>query len=191
MDEAAEFEIRFAREADHLALLELSPRLTTGAAPWRDPEKVAAAARGWIESSLASAHEDGRAVLVALLDGRVAGMLSLAEREHFTAEMDAYVGELVVGRAFEGRGAGQALMAAAQRWAAGRGLSRIALDTGARNHRARNFYDRSGFEEEQIGLSKAVAPDRFVPKLRSAIGDFVIGVRDGHRAPARTPGSCG
>jgi GNAT superfamily N-acetyltransferase len=47
--------------------------------------------------------------------------------------MDAYVGELVIGSAFEGRGAGRALMAAAERWAAERGLSRITLDTGAHN----------------------------------------------------------
>jgi GNAT superfamily N-acetyltransferase len=156
MPESADFHIRPVREEDHLALLELSPRLTIGAAPWRDPAGFAAAARGWIESSLASAHEDGRAVLVALLDGRVAGLVSLAERRHFTGEMDAYVGELVTDEALEGRGAGRALMAAAERWAAQWGLARITLDTGARNRRARRFYEWTGFEEEEIRFSKAV-----------------------------------
>jgi ribosomal protein S18 acetylase RimI-like enzyme len=159
MSEPADFDIRPFREEDYPALLELSPRLTTGAAPWRDPAKFAAAARGWIESSLASAHEDGRAVMVALLDGRIAGMVSLAEREHFTGDKDAYVGELVTGSSFEGRGAGQALMTAAERWAVRRGLSRITLETGARNHRARHFYERAGYEEEEISFSKAAGPD--------------------------------
>jgi ribosomal protein S18 acetylase RimI-like enzyme len=159
MDKPADFDIRPAREEDYPALLALSPRLTTGAAPWRDPARFAIAARGWIESSLALAYEDGHAVIVALLDGRVAGLVSLAEREHFTGDLDAYVGELVTGSAVEGRGAGQALMAAAEKWAAGRGLSRITLETGAHNHRARHFYERVGYEEEEVRLSKAVRPD--------------------------------
>ena len=137
-------------------LLRLSSRLTTGVAPWRDPGKVAIAVRGWIESSLASAWEDGHAVLVALLDGQVAGMVSLAGREHFTGDLDAYVGELVIGDAMEGRGAGRALMAAAEQRAASWGLPRITLETGTRNHRARRFYQRIGFEEEDIRLTKAV-----------------------------------
>jgi ribosomal protein S18 acetylase RimI-like enzyme len=156
MAETADFHIRPVRDADHPALLELSPRLTIGAAPWRDPAGFAAAARGWIESSLASAHDDGHAVLVALLDGRVAGLVSLVKRRHFTGEMDAYVGELVIGSAFEGRGAARALMTAAERWAAERGLSRITLETGVHNHRARRFYERAGFDEEEIRFSKAL-----------------------------------
>jgi ribosomal protein S18 acetylase RimI-like enzyme len=97
-------------------------------------------------------------VLVALLDDQVVGMVSLAEREHFTGEVDAYVGELAVGRAMEGRGAGRALMTAAERWAAARGLPRITLETGARNHRARHFYEDAGYQEEEVRLTKAVVP---------------------------------
>jgi ribosomal protein S18 acetylase RimI-like enzyme len=156
MSESGDFLIRPVREQDRDALVKLSARLTIGAAPWRDPAGIAAAARGWIESSLAAANEDGRAMFVALLDDRVAGLVSMAERPHFTGEVDAYVGELVTDEAFEGRGAGRALMAAVERWAAGRGLSRITLDTGARNRRARRFYERFGFEEEEIRFSKAV-----------------------------------
>ena len=69
-------------------------------------------------------------------------MVSLAEREHFTGDLDAYIGELVTDSAAKGSGAGQALMAAAEKWAASRGLSRITLETGARNHRARRFYEK-------------------------------------------------
>jgi ribosomal protein S18 acetylase RimI-like enzyme len=158
MIDSGELGIRPASPEDYPALLDLSPRLAIGVAPWRDPAKVAAAVREWIESSLASVGEQGHAVLVALIDGQVAGMVSLAEREHFTGELDAYVGELVVDRAVEGRGAGRALMAAAEQWAAARGLPRITLETGARNHRARHFYEDAGYQEEEIRLTKAVAP---------------------------------
>ena len=160
MTDSGDFAIRPARPQDYPALLGLSPRLVIGVAPWRDPAKVATAVREWIESSLASAGEQGHAVLVALLDGQVAGMVSLAEREHFTGEVDAYVGELVVDRAMEGRGAGRALMAAAEQWAAARGLPRITLETGARNHRARRFYEDAGYQEEEVRLTKAVPPSK-------------------------------
>jgi ribosomal protein S18 acetylase RimI-like enzyme len=157
MGDSGEIEIRPVRDEDHPALLALSQRLTIGVAPWRDPVKVAAAARGWITTSLALAGDDGHAVLVAVLDEQVAGLVSLAEREHFTGDLDAYIGELATSSAAEGRGAARALMAAAGQWAAGRGLARIALDTGARNHRARRFYDKAGFEEEDIRLSRPVS----------------------------------
>jgi len=160
MTDSGDFDIRPAGPEDYPTLLDLSPRLAIGVAPWRDPAKVATAVREWIESSLASAGEQGRAVLVALLDGQVAGMVSLAEREHFTGQVDAYVGELVVNRAMEGRGAGRALMAAAEQWAAARGLARITLETGACNHRARHFYESAGYQAEEVRLTKAVAPRR-------------------------------
>ena len=158
MTQTIHFEIRPVNPADYSAVLALSPRLTIGAAPWRDPDRVAAAARGWIESSLAAAGQDGHALLVALAGGQVAGMVSLVEREHFTGELDGYIGELAVGHAQEGCGAGRALLAAAGRWAACRGLARITLDTGAANHRAQRLYARTGFVPEDIRLSKPVSP---------------------------------
>jgi len=151
-----EFEIRPVRAEEHPAVLELSQRLTIGAAPWRDPARFAAAARGWIETSLAAAEDAGHAVFVAVWGGRVAGVVSVAEREHFTGDLDAYVGELVTDAAVAGRGAGRALMAAAQQWAAQRGLYRITLETGAANERARHFYANLGYEEEEIRLSRPV-----------------------------------
>jgi hypothetical protein len=81
MTDSGELGIRPARPEDYPALLDLSPRLAIGVAPWRDPAKVAAAVREWIESSLASVGEQGHAVLVAVIDGQVAGMVSLAERD--------------------------------------------------------------------------------------------------------------
>jgi ribosomal protein S18 acetylase RimI-like enzyme len=49
-------------------------------------------------------------------------------------------------------------MAAAERWAAARGLPRITLETGACNQRARHFYEEAGYQEEEVTLTKAVAP---------------------------------
>jgi ribosomal protein S18 acetylase RimI-like enzyme len=157
MAEQQELRIRPAGPGDSPALLALSERLAIGVAPWRDPVKVAAAVRSWVESSLAAAGRDGHAMLVAQYGDHVAGLVSLAERAHFTGQTDAYVGELVVDAGMEGRGVGQALMAAAEEWAAGRGLACITLETGTRNNRARHFYERSGYQEEDIRLTKPIA----------------------------------
>lgn len=156
MTNRLEFIIRSAQAGDHPALLDLSGRLTTGVAPWRDPAKVATAVRGWITSSLTAAGQDGHDVLVALLGDEVAGLVSLSEREHFTGETDAYIGELAVSTGLEGRGAGRALVAAAEQWAANRALARVTLETGACNYRARHFYERAGYQQEDIRFTKPV-----------------------------------
>jgi ribosomal protein S18 acetylase RimI-like enzyme len=154
MADRIEFDIRPAQADDRAALLDLSGRLTIGAAPWRDPDRIAAVARGWVTGSLESAGQEGHAMLVALLDGQVVGLVSVAELDHFTGETEAYIGELAVAAAVEGRGAGRALLAAAERWAASRGLTHLTLHTGWRNHRARQFYERAGFLAEDIRFTK-------------------------------------
>lgn len=156
MNQPPGLDIRPARPEDLPALTELSPRLTIGVAPWRSPEKVAGAVRGWIESSLAQAQHDGHAVMVAVLDDQIAGIVSVAEHKHWTGDRDAYIGELITHSAIEGRGVGRALLAAAEKWAAGRGLSMITLETGAGNHRARRFYKEAGYQDEDIRLAKRV-----------------------------------
>jgi ribosomal protein S18 acetylase RimI-like enzyme len=156
MDNSAAIAIRPVRAGDHAAVSALSPRLTTGVAPWRDPAKVAQAARGWVESSLGAAGQGGHAVLVAELDGKVVGMVSLAVRTHFTGETDAYIGELITDRAAEGRGAGRALLAAAEQWAAEHGFARVTLETGTRNDRALRLYERAGYLTEEVRLTKTL-----------------------------------
>jgi ribosomal protein S18 acetylase RimI-like enzyme len=56
----------------------------------------------------------------------------------------------------EGRGVGRALLAAAEDWAAGRGLAYITLETGTGNDRARHFYECAGYKGEEIRLTKPV-----------------------------------
>jgi ribosomal protein S18 acetylase RimI-like enzyme len=84
----------------------------------------------------------------------------VGEQAHFAGQVDGYVGELAVARDWEGRGVGRRLMAAAEDWAAGRGLAFLTLDTGADNHPARGLYRSLGFGEETVGLTKRVAAAR-------------------------------
>jgi L-amino acid N-acyltransferase len=146
--------IRLYREEDRTAILELAGRLAIGIAPWRSPEGMVSAARGWAEASIAGIGPE-RAVFVAEgLEGRILGFASVARQVEFTGEPQAYVGELAVADAAEGNGIGQALLAAIETWTRSQGLSFIVIDTGAGNTRARRFYGRNGFVEEGVRLTK-------------------------------------
>jgi hypothetical protein len=91
--------IRPYRGGDRGQVMDLAPRLSEGVAAWRDPEAVGRAVRGWVAGSLETAAEPGHAVFVAEADGEIAGVVTVTEKAHFTGQVDAYVGELVVAAA--------------------------------------------------------------------------------------------
>jgi ribosomal protein S18 acetylase RimI-like enzyme len=157
--EQASVAIRPYRDEDRDAIVTLAPRLTEGVAAWRDTDAVALAVRGWVTSSLDQNGRDDRGVLVAVSDGCVAGFATVTIRRHFTGQMDAYIGELVVSAELERTGVGRALVNAAESWARKHGLQRITLETGAANVRARSFYQALGYAEEEVRLSKPVSID--------------------------------
>ena len=149
-------EIRPLQPEDHARVLALAPRLTEGVAAWRDSQPVLRAVRGWVESSLDTASQPDHAVYVAIADGRVAGLVTVCERAHFTGQVDAYIGELAVDSSLERRGIATQLVSAAEVWAARRGLAFLTLETGAANQPARAFYAQRGYQEEDIRLTKAI-----------------------------------
>ncbi|MEV6489774.1 GNAT family N-acetyltransferase [Actinoplanes sp. NPDC051633] len=157
----AEVCVRRYEPRDREAAVLLATRLETGVAHWRDADAVRRAVVGWVEASLANADAEDQAVFVAEVGGDVVGLVTVAERMHFTGEIDAYVGELVVKCTHERRGVGRLMMNAAEEWARRRGLRYLTLETGAANRPARAFYDRCGYQEEDVRLTKTL--DRFSP----------------------------
>lgn len=155
MAERLPVQIRPVQPGDRNQVLALAPRLAEGVAAWRDPEAVLRAVHGWVTSSLAAAGEPGRAVYVALADGRVAGLVTVDRREHFTGQVDAYVGKLAVAHDLARRGIATQLMNTAEAWAADHGLAFLTLDTGAANQPARAFYASRGFPKEDVRLTKS------------------------------------
>lgn len=89
-------DVRRYRAGDRAAVVALGHRLTTGMASWRDPAAAAGAAAGWVMSSLDQADAGSRALFVAADRGVVVGFVSVTERNHFTGEVEGYVGELAV-----------------------------------------------------------------------------------------------
>ena len=155
-DPVVPVQVRSFAPADGDAVLSLAPRLTIGIAPWRDPAAFLTAARAWIEGSLAGIGP-GQAVLVAEdTQGRCLGFVSVNRQRHFTGEEQAYIGELVVAEEAESRGVGRALVAGAEAWGREQGYRLIALQTGMANRHARGFYERLGYDEEDVTLVKVL-----------------------------------
>ena len=134
----------------------MADRLREGVAPWRDEAAVAAAVRAWVEASVGSMNESGHAVLVAELEGRVVGFVTLSPGSHWSGADEPSIGELVVTPDAEGRGIGKALVEAVLAHARDEGHSRVSVSTGAANRRARDLYRRLGFADEDITLSRAL-----------------------------------
>jgi len=153
---AENVQIREYRPDDRDAIMALAPRLTEGKPLWRDDAAWLAAVQGWIRDAADAAGQPGHVVYVAVQNEQVVGLVHAAERAHFTGQVDAYVGELVTATGMERRGIARALMAAAEAWAAARGLANLTLETGAANHGARAFYAALGYLEEDVRLTKKI-----------------------------------
>ncbi len=146
--------IRPATPNDREFLMRLAPRLTIGIPPWRDPEAMLATARGWLLSNLDAMGPDSTVFIAEAHDGTPVGAATIEKSTHFTGTPQAEMGELVVDAAFEGRGVASALLAAVEDWARERKLPYLALGTGSANTRARAFYARHGYAEEDVRLVK-------------------------------------
>jgi len=140
---------------DRSSVLALASRLAEGVAAWREPQQVLKAVIDWVRCSIDDAEQPDRAVFVAEVEGVVVGVVTVGTRAHFTGDLDAYVGELVVDARVQRSGVGAALMAAAENWAGDRGLRHLTLETGAANQPARDFYRALGYLEEDVRLTKA------------------------------------
>lgn len=144
---------------DQTAVMALADRLTVGVAAWRSTDSVRQAVRDWVESSLASNGET-TAVFVASDGDRIVGFVCVSTSRHWSGELDAYIGELVVREDCEGRGIGRSLVATAETWARAQGLRRIRLATGAANDAALGMYESIGYFPEDVTLSRSVRAPR-------------------------------
>lgn len=147
--------IRSAQPDDAPFLERLAERLTIGIPPWRDATAMVAAARGWLLVDLERAGgADAAMYLAETDDASPIGAVSVCRSKHFTGALEAYIGELAVIAAWEGRGVASALLAEAETWARLAGLPFITLATGAANDRALAFYARHGYLNEDVRLAK-------------------------------------
>ena len=140
--------------SDRAFVFSLATRLLVGMASWRDTEKSLRAVQSWLTSSV---EQHGTQTMVFIAEneqGKQAGFASVSQSTHFTGEKQAYIGELAVSGTEENAGIGRALVEACEQWAKSQGYKYLVLETGAANTRARGFYQRLGFLEEDVKLVK-------------------------------------
>jgi GNAT superfamily N-acetyltransferase len=148
--------VRGATVADRAFVESLAPRLVIGRARWIDEGAMLATMRGFLLDDLEHMGPNVAVFIADSRDGAPVGALSIERNTHFTGAPQAYIGELAVREEVEGQGAASALLEAAESWARERGARLIALETGARNSRARAFYERRGYGEESVKLVKVL-----------------------------------
>lgn len=121
--------------------------------------------RKYLDFMFARAEETGGVVFVAESDGEVVGFASLwlrvAENEAVNAAGEyAYLSDLVLMPEFRGRGLGYELLRTVEARAVAQGATRLKLGVLAGNDPARRLYEKFGFRESEVYMSKTLDAKR-------------------------------
>ena len=154
-----DFRIRAGTAADGDMMLALMPRLAEFEIPAsRDPEHLwhddAALLRQWIAGDTTDCL-----VQVAEGDGGVILGFTLVRLrpDALSHEPSSHLEAIAVSKDAEGKGVGHALLRGCEKEAAAHGALTMTLHVISTNSRARNFYERSGYDGEMIRYIKPVA----------------------------------
>ena len=126
---------KLALEAGMFSRFKLDPKIPT--------EKFVELYKLWIQRSVARDIADK--VFVVQLEGKVAGMVTVGEKDG-----RADIGLLAVDTALRGKNAGKALVHAAQQWALRGGYTTAQVVTQGANTVACNFYRKCGYRVDKV-----------------------------------------
>jgi GNAT superfamily N-acetyltransferase len=98
-------------------------------------------------------------IFVAEDDGKTVGFVSVFGRMKYPTPDDypyeyAYISDLIVQKAYRGKGLGRMLLSWAEEYARSLGVSRLQLEVTFANKRARRLYSSFGFENDLIRVEK-------------------------------------
>lgn len=153
-----EFSIRPADARDREFILDLVPRLRAfGPPPLRPASALDEAERATLERALQALAPDATLIVAELPDLGCSGF-AYAESltDYFTRERHGHLNILAVAKTAEGRGVGQALLAAVETWSRAQGHRFLTLNVFADNRRARALYERAGYAVDIVRYVKAL-----------------------------------
>ena len=149
--------VRGARGTDRTFVLETAARLAAFGPPrWRTADEVIEGEARTLRDFFESADEASRVLIVEAGDERLGFVLLEELRDYFTLERHGHVGILAVTEGAEGRGAGGALIRAAEAWARERGYRTLTLNVFSGNSHARQVYEHLGFEPDTVKYIKGL-----------------------------------
>ncbi|HSS50039.1 MAG TPA: GNAT family N-acetyltransferase [Thermoanaerobaculia bacterium] len=149
--------VREARPDDQPFILETAGRLAGGfpLPPWRSSEEVVAGEVRTLRDFLSDGGAGSKLLVAEDAHGNPLGFIFLETGEdYFTLTRHGHVGILAVAVAAEGRGAGRALMQAAEAWGREQGFPKLTLNVFENNHHARKVYERLGYSPETLKYVK-------------------------------------
>jgi len=154
------FQIREARESDWSLIVERTKETVwrSLSAPRREElEKglVAQRLKGLISELKSDRDRPHQAFVARDEGGGFAGYIWLTENtDYFTGQKQAFILEIYVEEKQRRKGLGQRFLELAERWGRERGYRFIALSVAAPNLVARGLYEKRGYQEERVGMSK-------------------------------------
>ena len=151
---------RPAAAADRAFVIETAGRLAAfGPPPWRTPGEIVAAEVRALEGFFDAPPPGSSLLIIEDEDAQARLGFAFLERriDYFTGRPHGHIGILAVAEGAEGRGAGTALMAAAEAWARGQRYGMLTLNVFEDNRRARALYERCGYRVETLRYVKPLA----------------------------------
>jgi ribosomal protein S18 acetylase RimI-like enzyme len=155
--ESQQVTVREARPEDQPFVLAAAERLGGGfpLPPWRSPQEIVAGEARTLHGFMESGDPGSKLLVAEDTQGNPLGFIFLETQEdYFTQTRYGHVGMLAVAEAAEGRGAGRALMAAAEAWGRKQAFAKLTLNVFESNHHARKVYEHIGYSPETLRYVK-------------------------------------
>jgi len=148
-------DVREATADDRDFVVETARRFAAfGPPPWRTAHEVVAGEVRCLDDFFDGGMQ-GSTLLIAEDAGRPAGFAFLEHHtDYFSGERHGHLGMIAVTEAAEGRGAGAALLRAAEDWTRAQGFAKLTLNVFEGNARARQAYERHGYRVETLRYVK-------------------------------------
>jgi GNAT superfamily N-acetyltransferase len=149
--------IREGTAADRDFVIDTARRFAAfGPPPWRSALEVVTGEVRCLDEFF-DGRLKGPALLIAEDAGVPVGFAFLEPAvDYFSGDTHGHVGMIAVTEAAEGRGAGAALMRAAEDWAKATGYQKLTLNVFEGNRRAREMYERFGYQVETVRYVKVL-----------------------------------
>ncbi len=147
--------IRAATAPDEPWVRSLIPRLHQFGPPTYRDVAVMDAAEATATAAAIGGSNDRRVLIAEDEDGKRLGFVHLETAvDFFTHERHGHISTIVVAPDAEGRGVGQALLTAAEKWTRERGYRLLTLNVFEANTAARRLYERAGFRIDTIKYAR-------------------------------------